>query len=95
MGEVRLLSPALPASVILAGALLFPGTNWWLPTVAAVCVMPMDLAPVLLRDERVPLRVRAALNIEGGFDDGLISLVVVLCVANQLPADGDGFTTSS
>ncbi|MFD9005449.1 hypothetical protein ACFV0T_31645 [Streptomyces sp. NPDC059582] len=34
----------------------------------------MDATPVLmfLRDERIPLRVRAALTIEGGFDDGLI-----------------------
>ncbi|MFD7570346.1 cation:proton antiporter [Streptomyces sp. NPDC059810] len=97
VGEGRLLGLALPASVILAvlfGALLFPGTNWWLLAVAALCVMPMDLAPVLmfLRDERIPLRVRAALNIEGGFNDGLISPLFVFCVANLLTTDGDTFT---
>ncbi|MER7536925.1 cation:proton antiporter [Streptomyces sp. NPDC097704] len=96
VGEGRLLGIALPASVVLAtlaGALVFPGTNWWLLTVAALVVMPMDLAPVLtiLRDERVPLRVRAALNGEGGFNDGLISPLFVFCVAHLLSAEGDTF----
>ncbi|MGW8363068.1 cation:proton antiporter [Streptomyces wedmorensis] len=96
VGEGRLLGIALPASVALAtlaGALVFPGTSWWLLAVAALVVMPMDLAPVLmiLRDERVPLRVRAALNIEGGFNDGLISPLFVFCVANLVSAEGDTF----
>ncbi|GHB32603.1 sodium/hydrogen exchanger [Streptomyces viridiviolaceus] len=96
VGEGRLLGLALPGSVVLAalfGALLFPGTNWWLLAVAALVVMPMDLAPALkfLRDERVPLRVRAALNIEGGFNDGLISPLFVFCVANLVTAEGDSF----
>ncbi|MCF3118315.1 cation:proton antiporter [Streptomyces arenae] len=97
VGEGRLLGLALPASVglaTLAGAVLFPGTSWWLLAVAALVVMPMDLAPVatFLRDERVPLRVRAALNIEGGFNDGLISPLFVFCVANIVSAEGDSFT---
>ncbi|MGA5198568.1 cation:proton antiporter [Streptomyces exfoliatus] len=96
VGEGRLLGIALPTSLVLAtlaGALVFPGTSWWLLAVAALVVMPMDLAPVLmiLRDERVPLRVRAALNIEGGFNDGLISPLFVFCVANLVSAEGDTF----
>ncbi|MER7516483.1 cation:proton antiporter [Streptomyces sp. NPDC126499] len=96
VGESRLLGIALPGSVVLAvlfGALLFPGTNGWLLAVAALVVMPMDLAPALtfLRDERVPLRVRAALNIEGGFNDGLVSPLFVFCVANLVTAEGDSF----
>ncbi|MER7951696.1 cation:proton antiporter [Streptomyces sp. NPDC096079] len=92
----RLLGLALPASVLLAvlfGALLFPGTNGWLLAVAALVVMPMDLAPLtmFLRDERVPLRVRAALNIEGGFNDGLVSPFFVFCVSNLVSAEGDSF----
>ncbi|WP_369142491.1 hypothetical protein [Streptomyces sp. R44] len=96
VGEGRLLGIALPASVVLAtlaGALVFPGRSWWLLAVAALVVMPMDLAPVLmiLRDERVPLRVWAALNIEGGFNDGLISPLFVFCVANLVSAGGETF----
>ncbi|WP_406864403.1 cation:proton antiporter [Streptomyces sp. HUAS MG47] len=96
VGTGRLLGFALPASVALAtliGAVLYPGTDWWLLGVAALVVMPMDLAPILsfLRDARVPLRVRAALNIEGGFNDGLISPLFVFCVANVVTADGDSF----
>ncbi|MFE3555409.1 cation:proton antiporter [Streptomyces sp. NPDC059193] len=96
VGERRLLFVALPLSVILAtlaGALVFPGTNWWLLGVTALVVMPMDLAPIsmFLRDRRVPLRVRAALNIEGGFNDGLISPVFVFCVANLVSAHSSSF----
>ncbi|OII59590.1 hypothetical protein BJP40_13320 [Streptomyces sp. CC53] len=56
-------------------------------------VMPMDLVPVLvfLRDRRVPLRVRASLNIEGGFNDGLICPLFVFCTANIVSAEGDSF----
>ncbi|MGH4031031.1 cation:proton antiporter [Actinomycetota bacterium Odt1-20B] len=97
VGEGRLLGLALPASVGLTslfGAALFPGTSWWLLAVAALVVMPMDLAPIatFLRDARVPLRVRAALNIEGGFNDGLISPLFAFCVANVVSAHGDTFT---
>lgn len=55
--------------------------------------MPMDLAPVsnFLRDVRVPLKVRAALNIEGGFNDGLASPLFVFCVANLINTKGDSF----
>ncbi|MEV7568573.1 cation:proton antiporter domain-containing protein [Streptomyces tanashiensis] len=96
VGEGRLLGLALPGSVLLAvlfGALLFPGTNGWLLAVAALVVMPMDLAPLsaFLRDERVPLRVRAALNIEGGFNDGLVSPFFVFCVSNLVTAEGNSY----
>jgi sodium/hydrogen antiporter len=95
VGQVRLLALALPGSLVLAtllGALVFPGTGWWLLAVVALAVMPMDLAPVLmlLRDERLPLRVRAALNIEGGFNDGLISPLFVFCLAHVV-SEGDTF----
>ncbi|MER7760319.1 cation:proton antiporter [Streptomyces sp. NPDC097619] len=94
VGEWRLLGIALPVSVGLAtlfGALLFPDAGWWLLVVTALVVMPMDLAPVstFLRDSRVPLKVRAALNIEGGLNDGLISPVFVFCVANVVSAEGN------
>ncbi|MCI3928083.1 cation:proton antiporter [Streptomyces sp. AN091965] len=96
VGEGRLLGIALPASVALAtllGALVLPGTSWWLLAVAALVVMPVDLAPIagFLRDARVPLRVRAALNIEGGFNDGLISPLFLFCVANLATAHGSTF----
>ncbi|MFJ2771070.1 cation:proton antiporter [Streptomyces sp. NPDC087300] len=93
VGEGRLLGLALPASFALAtllGALVLPGTGWWLLAVCALVVMPVDLAPIagFLRDARVPLRVRAALNIEGGFNDGLVSPLFLFCVANLATAHG-------
>ncbi|MFJ9841364.1 cation:proton antiporter [Kitasatospora sp. NPDC101155] len=97
IGQGRLLSLALPASVALAvlvGAALFPDRGWWLLAVAALVVMPMDLAPTLmfLRDERVPARVRNALNVEGGYNDGLISPLFTFCVANLVSVKGGSFT---
>ncbi|MFD9794130.1 cation:proton antiporter [Streptomyces sp. NPDC059070] len=94
VGEWRLLAIALPVSVALAtffGALIFPGNSWWLLVVTALVVMPIDLAPIsaVLRDVRVPLKVRAALNFEGGLNDGLISPVFLFCVANIAETKGN------
>ncbi|MEV7541632.1 cation:proton antiporter [Streptomyces sp. NPDC089915] len=93
VGEWRLLAIALPLTIgaaTLGGALLFPGTGWWLLLVTALVVMPIDLAPIstLLVDERVPLRVRAALNLEGGLNDGLISPLFLFALAH-LTTSGD------
>ncbi|MFJ8039077.1 cation:proton antiporter [Kitasatospora sp. NPDC096147] len=90
-GEWRLLTLALPASIALAtllGALLFPDQGWWLLLVVALVVMPIDLAPIsaVLADSRIPLRVRAALNLEAGLNDGLISPVFLFCLANLASA---------
>ncbi|MER5883377.1 cation:proton antiporter [Streptomyces sp. NPDC001941] len=95
VGEWRLLGIALPLSIVLAtlfGALLFPGHSWWLLVLMALVVMPIDLAPIsaVLRDTRIPLKVRAALNFEGGLNDGLISPVFLFCVANLSSAQGSG-----
>ncbi|MFJ7207095.1 cation:proton antiporter [Streptomyces sp. NPDC098789] len=94
-GEWRLLGIALPLTIgtaTLMGAALFPDTGWWLLLVTALVVMPIDLAPIstLLADERVPLRVRAALNVEGGLNDGLISPLFVFAVAHVTAAGNSG-----
>ncbi|GAA3017960.1 cation:proton antiporter [Kitasatospora albolonga] len=90
-GEWRLLALALPASIGLAtllGYVFFPGQSWWLLAVIALVVMPIDLAPIsaLLAEARIPLRVRAALNLEAGLNDGLISPVFLFCLANLTSA---------
>lgn len=98
VGAWRLLGLALPLSIAaatLAGALLFPGTNWWLLGVTALVVMPIDLAPLtkFLGDRRVPLRVRAALNVEGGLNDGLISPLFVYAVAHLVAGGNTAWTS--
>ncbi|MFB8275986.1 cation:proton antiporter domain-containing protein [Nocardia colli] len=83
---LRLLLIALPLS--LAGALAF---GWWLlpglslPVllVIACVVMPIDFAPAapILRDRRISARLRNALNVESGYNDGIVSPLIIFGLA--------------
>jgi len=82
----RLLLIALPLSVAVAiffGWLTFPHANFWILATIATVVMPTDLAPVvsLIRDRRVPGRLRDIINVESGFNDGLIAPLFLFAVA--------------
>ncbi|MFF2050608.1 cation:proton antiporter [Leifsonia sp. NPDC058194] len=88
----RLVLIALPLSlvlVVLVGVWLLPQIGVFVLIVIACIVMPTDFAPAtaLLRSERIPARVRRILNVESGYNDGLISPVfgISLAVAVALP----------
>ncbi|WP_348789827.1 cation:proton antiporter [Leifsonia sp. NPDC080035] len=88
----RLVLIALPLSlalVVVTGAWLLPQTGIFVIVVIACIVMPTDFAPAtaLLRSDRVPARVRRILNVESGYNDGLISPVfgMSLAIAVALP----------
>jgi len=90
---VRLVLIALPLSlalVVAVGVWLLPTTGIFVLVVIACIVMPIDFAPAtaLLRSQLIPARVRRILNVEGGYNDGLISPVfgMSLAVAVALPA---------
>ena len=73
-------------SLVLAvvfGALTFPHANFWILAVIATVVMPTDLAPVvaLVRDRRIPSRLRDLLNVESGFNDGFVAPLFLFAVA--------------
>jgi sodium/hydrogen antiporter len=83
---LRLLAIALPLAgglAILAGYLVFPGVNFWVLAVLATIVIPTDLAPAaaLIRDRRVPARLRELLNVESGLNDGVVAPVFLFCLA--------------
>ncbi|BBY57833.1 cation:proton antiporter [Mycolicibacterium sarraceniae] len=83
---LRLLSIALPLSIGLAfvlGYWLLPGVTWPVALVLACIVVPTDFAPAsrILRDARIPERVRDLLNVEAGFKDGIIAPVLVFALA--------------
>jgi sodium/hydrogen antiporter len=83
---LRLLVIALPLTAglaVLAGYLVFPGSNFWLLAVLAMIVIPTDLAPAaaLIRDRRVPGRLREILNVESGLNDGVVAPVFLFCLA--------------
>lgn len=82
---LRVLLIGLPLSLGLAvgvGAWLLPGVGWPLLLVIACVVVPSDFAPAqaILRDRRLPARVRDVLNVEGGYNDGIVSPVFLFAL---------------
>lgn len=83
---LRLLFIALPIGLafsVLIGLWLLPGMPWAVLLVIACIVVPIDFAPAsaLLRDARLPERVRGLLNVEAGYNDGVVSPVFIFAVA--------------
>ncbi|MFE3323452.1 cation:proton antiporter [Streptomyces sp. NPDC059176] len=90
---LRLLGGALPLTLcaaFLTGVLVFPDRSGWLLAVLATVVVPLDLAPTaaVVRDPRIPARLREVLNVEGGLNDGIVSPVFLLCVAVSVESHG-------
>jgi len=74
----RALLVALPLSLlatVLLGTVLLPGLPVALLLLIACIVVPTDFAPAetLVRDRRIPARVRSVLNVESGYNDGIVS----------------------
>ncbi|MFF8831172.1 cation:proton antiporter [Streptomyces sp. NPDC015131] len=82
----RLLGGALPLTLLaafLTALAFFPDRPGWILAALATVVVPLDLAPTsaVVRDKRIPARLREVLNVEGGLNDGIVSPVFLLCVA--------------
>ncbi len=83
---VRLLGIGLPLTIAL-GALvatvLFPSFSIWEAAVLSVMLAPTDaaLGHAVVSNPRVPVRVRQALNVESGLNDGLVLPVLLICLA--------------
>ncbi|MFF0740303.1 cation:proton antiporter [Streptomyces sp. NPDC004111] len=100
----RALLIAMPLSLgltVLLGTWLLPGLPLVVLLLIACIVVPTDLAPAetLLRDRRIPARVRNVLNIESGYNDGIISplLVFALVLAgstSQAQTPGQALSTA-
>jgi sodium/hydrogen antiporter len=73
---IRLLSTGLLLTIFLgmvAARLVFPELSLWEAGILAVILAPTDagLGQVIVNSPCVPLRVRQALNVEAGLNDGL------------------------
>jgi sodium/hydrogen antiporter len=73
---IRLLSTGLLLTIFLgvvAARLVFPELTFWEAGILAVILAPTDagLGQVIVNSPRVPARVRQALNVEAGLNDGL------------------------
>jgi NhaP-type Na+/H+ or K+/H+ antiporter len=82
----RLLGIGLPLTVVLGAVfahLFFGGLATWFAVLAAACLAPTDagLGAGIVTNASVPSRVRRALNVESGLNDGIIAPLVSLTVA--------------
>ncbi|MDL9946879.1 cation:proton antiporter [Gordonia sp. ABSL11-1] len=83
---LRLLLIGIPLSLVLAvgfGALLLPGLSFAVLLIIACVIVPTDFtpAPAILRDRRLPRRIRHLLNVESGYNDGVIAPVFIFALA--------------
>ncbi|MCK0172591.1 sodium:proton antiporter [Mycolicibacterium sp. F2034L] len=90
---MRVLFVAMPLSLIAAiliGWWLLPGLPIGALVVIACIVVPIDFAPAasILRDERIPERVRNLLNVEAGYNDGIVSPLFIFALVLSEKAGG-------
>ena len=90
---LRMLAVGMPLTVILgtaAALLVFPGFTIWEAALLAAILAPTDaaLGQSVVSSPLVPVRVRQALNVESGLNDG-IALPLVLLLASVASAAAD------
>ncbi|RST06681.1 sodium:proton exchanger [Streptomyces sp. WAC07149] len=81
----RALLVALPLSLVLTvllGTWLLPGLPLVVLLLIACIIVPTDFAPaeLLVRDRRIPEKVRSVLNVESGYNDGIVSPLFLFAV---------------
>ncbi|MFI6151743.1 cation:proton antiporter [Kitasatospora sp. NPDC051170] len=74
----RVLLVAMPLSLgatVLLGGMLLPDLPVAALLLIACVIIPTDFAPaeIVVRDRRIPVRVRSVLNVESGYNDGIVS----------------------
>jgi len=98
----RLLGIGLPLSVVLGSLLaawLFHDFTWALAGFVGAALAPTDaaLSAQVINDQRIPMRLRRALNVESGLNDGIVTPIVMFTLAvaaGQLgSANEDGTST--
>ncbi|MCU0776831.1 MAG: cation:proton antiporter [Akkermansiaceae bacterium] len=72
----RLLSVGMLLTILLgalAAKLVFPQLSWWEAGILSAILAPTDagLGQIIVNSPLVPMRVRQALNVEAGLNDGL------------------------
>lgn len=89
----RLLSVGMPLTILLgalAAKLMFPEFSWWEAGILAAILAPTDagLGQIIVNSPLVPTRVRQALNVEAGLNDGLSVPFLLFFIA--MAAAGEG-----
>ena len=83
---VRLLAIGMPLTILLGalvGKWLFPQLGWLEAAVLGAVLAPTDaaLGQAVVSNPAVPTRVRQALNVESGLNDGIVLPVVLVLAA--------------
>lgn len=93
---VRLLSIGMLFTILLgivAARWIFPGLSLWEAGILAAILAPTDagLGQLIVQSEKVPLRIRQALGVEAGLNDGLsVPFLMFFMAVSQLGTDGGG-----
>ncbi len=93
---VRLLLIGMPLTVLLGTAVaagLFPKLSLWEAALLAAVLAPTDaaLGQSVVSSPKVPVRIRQALNVESGLNDGIalpLVLVFMSACASAVPGEG-------
>lgn len=96
---VRMLLIGLPLTIIagtLLARLLFPSFQFWEAALLAALLAPTDaaLGQAVISAKAVPVRIRQAINVESGLNDGIALPAVLLfaalaSAANDVPEAGE------
>ena len=83
---IRLLAIGLPLTIlagILFATMIFTEFGFWEAAVLATILAPTDaaLAQVVLSGNKVPARIRQALNVESGLNDGMALPILLLFIS--------------
>ena len=83
---IRLLSTGMLLTIALGAAcamVVLGGLTWWEAGILAAILAPTDagLGQVIVTSPHVPQRIRQALNVEAGLNDGLSVPFLMLCIA--------------
>ncbi len=93
--QARLLSTGMLLTILLgavAAMVCFAGLTWWEAGILAAILAPTDagLGQVIVASPRVPARIRQALNVEAGLNDGLSVPFLMLFIALASAAESGG-----
>jgi NhaP-type Na+/H+ or K+/H+ antiporter len=95
---VRLLGIGMPLTILLgllAAVLTVPGLLFWEAAILAAILAPTDagLGEMIVSSPRVPVRIRQALNVESGLNDGLSVPFLMLFIALAQAESGGALQT--
>lgn len=90
----RLLSAGMLLTILLgalAAKLVFPQLSWWEAGIISAILAPTDagLGQIIVNSPLVPTRVRQALNVEAGLNDGLSVPFLLFFIAMAAAGEGE------